>query len=116
MEINPRPPQYRTSDKTSFAYVSARGRWSIILTGALDDVQRALLGVTEPTQRLEGERIVAGIEKLKDEIKHDEPLTDIAGYNKQLEELGTPTWLDMPWLYAECYIYRFEQSPSACFL
>ena len=87
--------QYRTSDKTSFAYVSARDRWPVILvrslplgavhslqmsaqTGAIDDVHRAILAVTEPTQRDEGKKIVEGIAKLKYEIQHDKQLTSVA--------------------------------------
>lgn len=31
---------------------------------------------------------------------------DIEGYNKELEALGRPKWFDVPWLYAECYLYR----------
>jgi hypothetical protein len=30
----------------------------------------------------------------------------VAGYNKELEALGSPTWFNVPWLYAECYLYR----------
>lgn len=46
-------------------------------TGAIDDVHRAILAVTEPTQREEGKRIVEGIAKLKHEIQHDKQLTSV---------------------------------------
>ena len=36
----------------------------------------------------------------------DDGKPDIAGYNKELEELRTPSWFNVPWLYAECYLYR----------
>lgn len=32
--------------------------------------------------------------------------SDIAGYNKELEQRGNPHWLDVAWLYSECYLYR----------
>lgn len=31
---------------------------------------------------------------------------EVAVYNKELEDLGNPTWLDVPWLFSECYMYR----------
>lgn len=31
----------------------------------------------------------------------------MAGYNKELEALDKPTWFNVPWLYAECYLYRY---------
>ena len=32
---------------------------------------------------------------------------DIEGYNKELESLGgLVQWSNVPWLYAECYLYR----------
>ena len=27
--------------------------------------------------------------------------------NKELQQRGSPRWFDVPWLYSECYLYRF---------
>lgn len=44
----------------------------------------------------------------------DDGQPDIEGYNKELEKLGYPSWFNIPWLFAECYLYRygFAFSPS----
>ncbi|KAI9721576.1 MAG: hypothetical protein M1812_002338 [Candelaria pacifica] len=132
MENDTETPLYNTSDQTSFAYVSARDRWPVIIvrivlntrldykhtnsfqTGAIDDVHRATGDAKGEEKRSEGKRIVEGLAKLKYELQHDRqipPLVDdgkpdVAGYNKELELLGQPTWFNIPWLYAECYLYR----------
>ncbi|KAF2087591.1 venom protein 2 [Saccharata proteae CBS 121410] len=114
MEYDTKTPPYSTSDKNSFAYISARDRWPVILTGAIDDVHRASIKATDPETAKEGKQIVEGLAKLKYELQHDRQLTpipddgepDVAGYNKELEALGTPTWFNVPWLYSECYLYR----------
>jgi hypothetical protein len=31
----------------------------------------------------------------------------VAGYNKELEQLGHLTWLKAPWLFTECYLFRY---------
>ena len=36
----------------------------------------------------------------------DDGLSDVAIYNKELEQLGNPTWLNVSWLYCECYLFR----------
>ncbi|KAF2142824.1 uncharacterized protein K452DRAFT_248354 [Aplosporella prunicola CBS 121167] len=114
MEYDTKTPLYNTSDKSSFAYTSARDRWPVILTGAIDDVHRATIKSDDPQTQKEGKQIVEGLAKLKYELQHDRQLTplpdvgepDIAGYNKELEQLGAPKWFNVPWLYAECYLYR----------
>ncbi|EHK96648.1 putative UPF0364 protein [Glarea lozoyensis 74030] len=90
-------------------------------TRAIDDVHRAVSEVTEDAKRDEGKRIVEQLAKLKYELQHDRKLTpipddgqpDIEGYNKELEALGTPSWFNIPWLYAECYLYRRVASSFA---
>ena len=32
---------------------------------------------------------------------------DIAEYNKELEQRGNPSWLNVEWLFSECYLYRY---------
>ena len=31
---------------------------------------------------------------------------DVGDYNDELDARGQPTWHDVEWLYAECYLYR----------
>jgi damage-control phosphatase, subfamily III len=103
-----------TSDETSFAYISAKDRWPVILTGAIDDVHRAVSESHGEAKVKEGKTIVESIAKLKYELQHNRTLTplpgdgqpDIDGYNEELKALGTPTWFNLPWLYGECYLYR----------
>ncbi|TAQ86949.1 hypothetical protein B7494_g4727 [Chlorociboria aeruginascens] len=114
MEYDTKTPLAVTSDISSFAYVSARDRWPVILTGAIDDVHRAVSETKDESKREEGKRIVEDLAKLKYEMQHDRKLTpipddgqpDIEGYNQELEERGNPSWFNVAWLYAECYLYR----------
>lgn len=69
------PAPYRTSDKTSFAYVSARDRWPVILTQAIDDVFRTTRDATDPEKIAEGKGIVEKLAKLKYELQHDRELS-----------------------------------------
>lgn len=105
---------YATSDNTSFAFYSARDRWPVIVTGAIDDVHRAIYASDDDSKRKEGKVILQELAKLKYELQHDRQLTpladdgqpDISSYNKQLDTLGFRKWFDVPWLFAECYLYR----------
>ncbi|KAL9124823.1 MAG: hypothetical protein Q9217_005890 [Psora testacea] len=111
--VRPAAP-YVTSDQSSFAYISATKRWPIIITGAIDDVHRSIFETTDEAKQNEGKGIVEKLAKLKYELQHNRCLTpleddgqaDIADYNKRLEALGLPPWMNVPWLFAECYLYR----------
>ena len=39
----------------------------------------------------------------------DDGKPDISDYNKELESLGGPKWFSVPWLFAECYLYRYDE-------
>lgn len=127
MEYDAQTPTYLTSDPTSFAFTSARERWPSILTGAIDDVHRTISSLpnSPETDIKEGKSIIENLSALKYELQHNRKLTplqddgqpDIAGYNEELLQRGTPNWHDVQWLYAECYLYRrlstlFMLSPS----
>jgi hypothetical protein len=125
MDLDPKVPPYHTSDKYSFAQPSVTDRWPVIITGGIDDVHRTNIKTTDPEVETEGKKIISQLAELKYELQHDRHLKplpadmgpDIAGYNEELEKLGTPTWHNVPWLFAECYLYRriatiFSQSPK----
>ncbi|KAG9248074.1 hypothetical protein BJ878DRAFT_92929 [Calycina marina] len=113
MEYDTKTALSSTSDKTSFAYISARDRWPVIITGAIDDVHKAV-SEAKDEKHTEGKRIIEELATLKYELQHDRKLSllpddenaDIEGYNTELEQLGIPSWFNVPWLYAECYLYR----------
>ncbi|OJJ48887.1 hypothetical protein ASPZODRAFT_139841 [Penicilliopsis zonata CBS 506.65] len=114
MELDSNTPQYSTADATSFASVSARDRWPVIITGAIDDLHRTVADVTDEEKRKEGKSIIENLAKLKYELQHDRQLTplpddgqpDIVEYNEELEKRGSLVWLNVPWLFSECYLYR----------
>ncbi|KAK4119217.1 putative UPF0364 protein [Parathielavia appendiculata] len=114
MELDPKLAPYSTGDPASFAYLTARERWPIIITQAIDDVYRTVGASDDADKVAEGKIILAELSQLKYEVQHDRALTpirddgypDVAGYNKELEQLGNLTWLKSPWLFTECYLFR----------
>ncbi|KAK1756948.1 hypothetical protein QBC47DRAFT_378121 [Echria macrotheca] len=114
MEYETKTPAYSTGDPNSFAWTTARKRWPIIITQAIDDAYRTVSACDEAEKREEGKKIVEDLAKLKYEVQHDRALTpirddgypDVAIYNSELEKLGNPTWLNVSWLYSECYLFR----------
>ncbi|KAM0699882.1 hypothetical protein Q7P36_000093 [Cladosporium allicinum] len=114
MEYDTKTPPSHTADKNSFAYYSARDRWPIIMTGAIDDVHKAVSAEKDGEKAEEGKTITAQLAALKYEIQHNRVLSplpddggfDIEGYNKEIEQRGNPTWFNVTWLFSECYMYR----------
>ncbi|KAJ9134590.1 DUF89-domain-containing protein [Pleurostoma richardsiae] len=114
MEYDTKISGYSTGDQTSFAWSTARERWPIIITQAIDDVYRSVSQCEESEKRDEGKRIVEELARLKYDVQHDRQLTpirddgysDVADYNKELEQRRTPSWLDVNWLFCECYLFR----------
>ena len=39
-------------------------------------------------------------------IPKDQYPEEVDAYNKEIEQRGNPSWLDIPWLFSECYMYR----------
>jgi hypothetical protein len=107
-------PQYATSDPASFAHTSARERWPIIITQGIDDVHKSTWASSDDAAVKEGKEIVAELARLKYELQHDRELSpipddgeaDVKAYNEELAARGSSKWHSVPWLYAECYLYR----------
>ncbi|EMR69817.1 putative venom protein 2 protein [Eutypa lata UCREL1] len=83
-------------------------------TQAIDDMYRSVSETDDAAKQAEGKKIIEELATLKYEVQHDRTLTpirddgnsDVAQYNQELEKLGSSTWLNVPWLYSECYLYR----------
>lgn len=68
----------------------------------------------DPATTEEGKKIVDELARLKYEVQHDRQLLpirddgfpDVDIYNRELEQLGNPSWLSVNWLYSECYLFR----------
>lgn len=111
-------------DGQSSLYVAILRAWKVVgangkQTQGIDDVHRATAAATDPEVIAQGKHIVSELGALKYELQHDRILTplpddgqpDIAGYNKELEQLSKDQplkWLDAPWLFSECYMYRYN--------
>ncbi|CAK7203734.1 Hairy/enhancer-of-split with YRPW motif protein 2 [Sporothrix eucalyptigena] len=67
-------PSYSTGEKTSFAWQTARERWPVILTQAIDDVYRSVQGCTDAEKETEGRAIVEKLARLKYDVQHDRAL------------------------------------------
>ncbi|RMZ86189.1 hypothetical protein DV737_g223, partial [Chaetothyriales sp. CBS 132003] len=124
MDLDPAISKSQTSDALSFAYTSARDRWPVIITGAIDDVHRAVSALllandttaADDSRISEGKLIISQLASLKYELQHNRKLEPIADdgeadvrlYNEELELRGGEkvSWHDAEWLYAECYLYR----------
>jgi len=116
---------------------TALARWPKIVQNMVDDVEASFGQSDIPEQIAEGRRIQATLRIMKREIMQDKPLQyvtlqpvatcwrwqdvdlvsssplssdgcpDIQSYNEQLESFDHITWHNCPWLFAECYLYRY---------
>ena len=105
-----------TGDPSSFAHETARTRWPKILTSAIDEIKRTASANSSltPNDVNAGQEIYSQINTLKADMHDNAPLhpipddgaPDVMDYNEELATLNRPTWLNSPWLYTECYLYR----------
>lgn len=120
-----RPAPWSASDKTSFAFESTARRWPTILTQAIDGLYQAAAALSSLSSAddtaakvEESKQIIAKVSQLKHDIGRDRPLDKLQQdsgpsvdlYNKLIDQLGAPTWFNVPWLFAECYLYRLLRS------
>ncbi|KAG8531402.1 uncharacterized protein KY384_003031 [Bacidia gigantensis] len=83
-------------------------------TAAIDNLHRSVGIVLDVFRANEGKQIIRSLSELKYELQHNRPLTplqddggpDIADYNNHLAALRLPRWIDAPYLFTECYLYR----------
>ncbi|KAF5575053.1 DUF89 domain protein [Fusarium subglutinans] len=111
------PRSVWTSDDGSMAQETAMSRWPKLVQGMVDDVRAT--GAELATSRAldEIDSIARSLVRLREEITGDGQLcpleddgsADIASYNQLLLNMGRLTWLNCPWLYGECYLYRRVQ-------
>ncbi|KAF9774680.1 hypothetical protein IL306_007293 [Fusarium sp. DS 682] len=99
------------------AHETAKSRWPKLVQGMIDDVCVTGAELAPSLALDEINSIERSLERLREEITSDEqlwPLQDdgsagIAAYNRLLLKMGKLTWLNCPWLYGECYLYRRVQ-------
>ncbi|KAH9856418.1 DUF89 domain-containing protein [Lenzites betulinus] len=124
-------PPWDFTDKGSFAFETVIKRWPVILTGIIDNIycRNHDLGVslrdkTDEAEKAtieeiitEGKAIISRVGEVKYDMARDRPLLPIPDdgepladvYNAELDRLAEQkknTWLTVPWLYSECYLYR----------
>ncbi|KAI0651281.1 DUF89 domain-containing protein [Trametes meyenii] len=127
-------PPWDFSDRNSFAFETVLRRWPVILTGIIDNIycRNHELGVSLASKTdeekaaieeviEEGKKIIGLVGQVKYDMARDrvlepipedgEALTDVYNHElKRLEEKKQNTWLTVPWLYSECYLYRLIRS------
>lgn len=111
-----------TSDKESMAFETASTRWPRIVQDMADDVRAAAGSAgASGAARDEAKSVASAIEAIKEEIVKDAKLTpitddgapDIDAYNAELAAVGNVSWLNCPWLFGECCLYRRVRSVLA---
>ncbi|CAE6351379.1 unnamed protein product [Rhizoctonia solani] len=116
-------PPWDFKEKDSFAYTTVVKRWPVIITNFIDTIYRAVdaEGNNNPEKVAEGKALISRLSKLKYDMSHDRPLEEIPEdggpnskvYNDRLQDLSNSdnnTWMKIPWLFGECYLYRLFDS------
>ncbi|GIJ90369.1 hypothetical protein Asppvi_009323 [Aspergillus pseudoviridinutans] len=106
-----------TSDQGSMAQQTAVTRWPKIVEGTVDDIDETAAS-SDKEKRAERAAMRIALQEIMHEIERNEPLKPlredgvpgIGDFNKQLNGIGSCSWLDCPWLFAECYLYRRIQT------
>ncbi|KAI1059008.1 hypothetical protein LB507_004098 [Fusarium sp. FIESC RH6] len=106
-----------TSDEGSMAMKTSQSFWPKVVQDMIDDVSSTCKGLSPSPALDELKSIQDKLGSLQSEIINDVELlpldddgsSDIWIYNQQLIHLGKVTWLNCPWLYGECYMYRRVQ-------
>ncbi|KAI0316951.1 DUF89 domain-containing protein [Amylostereum chailletii] len=133
--FQPPYPPYDPVDVEGFSYETVVKRWPVILTGIIDRVYRDNHDNTldaqgdSPSANVsakieEGKQIIETISRTKYEMGRDralEPIPEdgepmVGLYNTELARLAENaqgTWFTAPWLFAECYLYRFIRAQFA---
>jgi hypothetical protein len=73
---NPPRPALQATDKSSFAYITAKKRWPEILEKVIDDIYKTInsLGSLEVDKIQEGKRIADSLTELKYQIQQKKTL------------------------------------------
>lgn len=116
------PAPLSAQDKESFAYATISRRLPEILAKVVDSCHRQIAMLKEKYGQKgadDGVEVVGKISRLRSCVMTDKPLekfddqfANVDYWNKTMEEqrqlLGdTPSWFKAPWLYVECYMYRY---------
>lgn len=108
-----------TGDPNSFGYSAARKRWRRILVSAIDEIRSTTQEIGLGKDDVEaGLKIVSQIESLISSMLSDAVLDpvpkdggpDVDDYNSELDTPKEKSWLNSPWLYTACYLYRITQT------
>lgn len=113
---------------------TAETRWAKIIQGTVDDMgETAAMEDIDDQTRVESIAIQIALKNIKNEIIKNYALTyvrllqalkcrnsrcvrllqddgkpDVQEWNNQLASIGECSWINCPWLFGECYMYRYD--------
>jgi damage-control phosphatase, subfamily III len=98
----------------------------VLLAKTIADVEQTIKTDIPPEMRSEGKKIIRDLITLKEDMEQDRQLRldailtelttrsiiddkqpNLTVYNDELRRMNRPTWLNVSWLYSECYLYRY---------